>query len=84
MRSPSPTRRATFINKANAKSAVVSVSTPGVFVTGIFRALAAATSILLKPTPKFATTFKRAAVQQFGIHAVRMLHSSASRRASRR
>jgi hypothetical protein len=30
----------------------------GVFVTGILRAVAAATSMLLKPTPKFATTFK--------------------------
>src|ERR1039457_1903035 len=57
-RSPSPIRRATFISKAKAMSAVASVKTPGVFVTGIFRAVAVATSMLLKPTPKFATTFR--------------------------
>ena len=57
-RSPSATRRAAAINSAHAMSAVVSVNTPGVLVTGILRRVAASTSILLNPTAKFATTFK--------------------------
>src|ERR1035437_2464936 len=79
-RSPSPRRRATASISVKAMSAVVSVSTPGVFVTGIFRVVAAATSMLLKPTPKFATTFKPWQLSSSSASTPsRMLQSSASR-----
>src|ERR1017187_7290811 len=79
-RSPSPSRRATASINVKAMSAVVSVSTPGVFVTGIFRAVAAATSMLLKPTPKFATTFRPGQLSSSSASTrSRMLQNSASR-----
>src|ERR1035437_5236410 len=79
-RSPSPSRRATVNNNAKAKSAVVSVSTPGVLVTGILRAVAAATSMLLKPTPKFAMTVKPGQLPNSSASTrSRMLQSKASR-----
>ena len=45
-RSPSATRRVTARMSAQVNSAVASVSTSGVFVTGMPRARAAATSML--------------------------------------
>src|SRR6267143_1162019 len=58
--SPSPRRRATAIISVHAKSAVVSSSTPGVFVATTPRFVHAATSILSKPTATFA------AIRSFG------------------
>src|SRR5947199_1080555 len=52
--SPSPSRRATAIISVHAKSAVVSSSTPGVFVAATPRFVHAATSILSNPTATFA------------------------------
>src|ERR1035437_9290338 len=79
-RSPSPSRRATASINVKAISAVVSVRTPGVLETGILRAVAAATSMLLKPTPKFATTFKPGQLSSSSASTrSRMLQSSASR-----
>src|SRR6266545_2711214 len=48
-RSPSSTRRAVAMSRAQAKSAVVSVSTSGVLVMTTPRRVAAATSTLLNP-----------------------------------
>jgi len=56
-RSASLTRRAAARSKANAKSAVVSVSTPGVLPTAIPRCVAAGTSMLSKPTAQLLMTF---------------------------
>src|SRR5215213_8344832 len=56
-RSASGMRRATAIISAKAKSAVASVSTSGVFPTGILRAVAALTSMLSKPTAWLLITF---------------------------
>src|ERR1039457_1081517 len=79
-RSPSPSRRATASNNAKAMSAVAAVKTPGVFVTGILRAVAAVTSMLLKPTPKFATTFVPGQLSNSSASTrSRMLHSSPTR-----
>ena len=47
---PSTTRRAAAISRQKAMSAVASVSTPGVLPTAMPRAVAAGTSMLLKPT----------------------------------
>src|SRR5260221_346591 len=58
-RSASGIRRAVVINRAKARSAVVSERTPGVLLTPIPRRVAASTSILLKPTAMFATIFRR-------------------------
>src|ERR1035437_8441111 len=78
--SPSPSRRATASINVKAMSAVASVRTPGVLVTGILRAVAAATSMLLQPTPKFATTFKPGQLSSSSASTrSRMLQSSASR-----
>ena len=49
-RSACPSRRAVIMRMAHVRSAVVLVSTPGVFVTGMPRSVAAATSTLLYPT----------------------------------
>jgi hypothetical protein len=54
-RSPSPSRRAAMSTSAIATSAVSSVSTPGVLVTATPCARAAARSMWLTPTPKFAS-----------------------------
>ena len=51
---PSTTRRAAASSSANAKSAVVSVRTSGVFVTRMPLRVAAGTSMLSKPTATFA------------------------------
>ncbi len=48
--SDSMSRRATANSSAQAISAVASVSTPGVFDSGIFRSVAALTSRLSNPT----------------------------------
>ena len=56
-RSPSPTRLAAASSSANAVSAVVSVSTSGVFVASTPAAVHAATSTLSNPTAWFATIF---------------------------
>ncbi len=61
-RSPSTTRRAAAIINANAKSAVVSVSTPGVLPTAIPRCVAAGTSMLSKPTAQLLTTLSLGAL----------------------
>jgi hypothetical protein len=53
---PSTTLRAAANSSANAKSAVVSVSTSGVLVTRMPRAVAAGTSMLSKPTATLAIT----------------------------
>jgi hypothetical protein len=45
-RSPSPSRRVTASSSAMARSAVASVSTPGVFATSTPRSRAASTSML--------------------------------------
>src|SRR5258706_334017 len=50
-RSPSTRRRATPIRRVHVKSAVVSSSTPGVFVTATLRSVHAGTSILSYPRP---------------------------------
>src|SRR5215469_4772564 len=55
--SPSSSRRPTAISSVQAKSAVVSSSTPGVFVATTPRFVHAATSILSKPTATFAVIF---------------------------
>jgi len=52
--SPSPSRRATAIISVHAKSAVVSSSTPGVFVATTPRFVQACTSMLSNPTATFA------------------------------
>ncbi len=54
-RSPSPSRRVTMSTSAIARSAVASVSTPGVLVTVTPRARQAGTSMLLYPTATLAT-----------------------------
>ena len=56
---PRAARRAAAISSAQARSAVVSVRTPGVLPTGIPRRVQAATSMLSKPTAKLLTTFSR-------------------------
>ena len=53
---PSGRRRAAASSSASVRSAVASVSTPGVFVTSTPRAVAAPTSTLSKPTAMLATT----------------------------
>ncbi len=55
-RSPSPARRHTASISVIAMSAVASVTTSGVFDTATPAARAAATSMWLYPTPKFAST----------------------------
>ena len=54
-RSPSPRRRVAIRMSANARSAVASVRTPGVFVTTTPRPAHAGTSMLSYPTAAFAT-----------------------------
>ena len=56
-RSASGMRRAAAMSSAKARSAVVSVRTPGVLPTGMPRRVQAATSMLSKPTAKLLTTF---------------------------
>ncbi|GAE44652.1 hypothetical protein JCM21738_1379 [Mesobacillus boroniphilus JCM 21738] len=51
-------RLADAISKEKVRSAVVSVSTSGVFVTMMPRFVAASRSILSKPTARFATTLR--------------------------
>ena len=69
-----------------ARSAVASVSTSGVFETAIPRALAASTSMLLKPTPKLATSFARrgsvASTSSVTLSVTVVSRASALRRAS--
>src|SRR5579872_970285 len=55
--SPSTSRRAVTMSSANARSAVVSSSTPGVLVMITPAAVPAATSRLSKPTATLATIF---------------------------
>ncbi len=57
MLAPSTMRREAAMIRPMVRSAVSSVSTPGVLVTMIPRALAAATSMWSKPTPKLAISF---------------------------
>ena len=56
---PSTTRRSVAIIRVMVRSAVSSVSTPGVLVTAMPAALAAATSIWSTPAPKLAISFSR-------------------------
>ena len=59
IRSPSTTRRTVLRIRAQVRSAVASVSTPGVLVTRMPRAVAAATSMLSTPTAMLEMTRSR-------------------------
>ena len=59
------------MRRVHAKSAVVSVRTPGVLAAGMPRLVASATSMLLKPTAMFAITLRSgSSVQHVRINAI--------------
>ncbi len=84
-RSPSAMRRAAAISSANARSAVASVSTPGVCPTAIPAAVAAAISMLSRPTARLLMTrsLGAAAIKAASTRSVTIVSSASAWRARR-